>query len=81
MDRKELERRRDLYDMWSLRVGMAAIPVFLASLVPLAFGVKEVFLGLVILSLSLTGTAVMLLGCSVMLSERYWDEWEKEWRR
>ena len=81
MDRRELKKRMDSCDMWSLRVGVAAIPVSLASLVPLAFGVKEVFLGLVILSLCLTGLAVMLLGCSVMVSERYWDEWEKEWRR
>lgn len=81
MDRKELERRMDLCDMWSIRAAMVSIVSFVAALVPLAFGIKEVFLGLVVLSLGLIGMAVMLLGCSMIYSERYWSEWEREfWR-
>lgn len=81
MDKEELRRRSDLCDRWSLRMWFAGIPVFLASLVPLAFGADWAFLGMVIISLGLMLLAVMLVGCSLMYSEMYWDLREKEWNR
>ena len=81
MDKDELKRRMDLCDRWSLKIGVASIPVFVAALVPLAFGAEQVFLGLVMLSLGLICLAVMLVGCSMMYSEMYWDIKEKEWNR
>ena len=67
--------------VYTLKIGVASIPVFVAALVPLAFGADWAFLELVVLSLGLICLAVMLVGCSMMYSEMYWDIKEKEWNR